>query len=233
MNNTPIFQKIDLKNWERKEYFDHYLNKVKCSYSITAEIEISELLPQCKKNNIKLFTAMTYLITTAVNQIAELRTCFNQKGELGIWDFMSPSYTVFQDDSKTFTNIWTRYDRNFQIFNRDLMLDIETYSNVKKFLAKENEPENVFPISCIPWVNFTGFNLNIKNDSPYLCPIFTLGQFRKEQNKIFIPLAAQLHHATCDGWHAGMLFNHIQELASNSQSWFAFEMTDKIKGSKK
>ena len=31
-----IFTKIDMDSWERKEYFLHYYNDVRCTYSITA-----------------------------------------------------------------------------------------------------------------------------------------------------------------------------------------------------
>ncbi len=33
------FNLIDKENWSRKPYFDYYMNNIKCTYSMTANIE--------------------------------------------------------------------------------------------------------------------------------------------------------------------------------------------------
>src|ERR1700754_3941543 len=95
--SNPVFNIIDLDNWPRKLYFDHYYNQVKCTYSITADIDISILLKLIKTQSVKLYPAMIHIITTAANGIEELRTSYNEQNELGTWDFMSPCYTVFHN----------------------------------------------------------------------------------------------------------------------------------------
>ena len=35
------YQVIDLADWPRAEYFDHYLNAVPCSYSMTVQLELT------------------------------------------------------------------------------------------------------------------------------------------------------------------------------------------------
>lgn len=219
MKNDPVFNVINIDDWLRKPYFEHYYHRVKCTYSVTANIDIEILLQLCKEKLIKLYPAMIYLISTAINQINELRIGYNDQGQLGIWNFMSPSYTVFHDDDKTFSNIWTQYDQNFSVFNRDYLQDIDRYGNIKDFFAKDREPANTFPISCIPWIDFTGFNLNIYDNANYLCPIFTIGKYSQQNNKRVIPISAQLHHAICDGYHAGVLFDLIRKLASTPEEW--------------
>jgi chloramphenicol O-acetyltransferase type A len=219
MQSNPVFNIINIDTWSRKPYFDHYYHRVKCTYSITANIDIGSLLELCKKKSIKLYPAMIYLITTAINQIDELRIGYNDKEQLGMWSFMSPSYTVFHTDDKTFSNIWTSYDKNFETFNRDYLQDIEKYGDIKDFFAKKLEPGNTFPVSCIPWIDFTGFNLNIYDNPDYLCPIFTIGKYNQQNNKIVIPISAQLHHAICDGYHAGTLFELIRKLALTPEEW--------------
>lgn len=215
---NPIFTIIDLDNWPRKSYFE-YFNQVKCSYGITADIEIGLLLKSCKEKSIKLYPAMVHIITTAVNQMQELRISYNDNGELGTWSFMSPCYTVFHPDEKIFTNIWTPYSQQFSDFHHEYLKDIDTYGNVKDFFAKPNDPGNTFPISCVPWIDFTGLNLNIHDDGKYLCPIFTLGKFGLKEGKTVIPLAVQLHHALCDGYHVGMLFELMRALAAKPLEW--------------
>jgi chloramphenicol O-acetyltransferase type A len=213
------FNRIELDTWSRKPYFEHYLNRVRCTYSMTANIDITRLLAEVKGKGIKLYPALLHMIAAVVNRHREFRTCFDAEGRLGYWDRMSPGYTIFHDDDKTFSSIWTSYCDDFHAFYRRYLDDRNKYGSVKGFAVKANEPPNTFPISSIPWVSFTGFNLNIYNEGTYLLPIFTMGKYFPQDGKIMIPLSAQLHHAVCDGYHAGVLFRELQEREEACTDW--------------
>ena len=43
------FTKIDINNWTRKEYFDHYFDNTPCTYSMTVKLDISKLKKDGKK----------------------------------------------------------------------------------------------------------------------------------------------------------------------------------------
>ena len=45
---------IDLEKYERQEHFIHYLKNVPCSYSMTVNIDITELLKLLKEKHYKL-----------------------------------------------------------------------------------------------------------------------------------------------------------------------------------
>jgi chloramphenicol O-acetyltransferase type A len=213
------FHVIDIDNWSRKPYFVHYLNYVRCTYSMTANIDITRLLSELKSKGIKLYPALIHMLATVVNRHTEFRTCFDSEGRLGYWDSMSPSFTIFHDDDQTFSSIWTSYSEEFGDFYSRYLGDMEKYGSVKQFFAKDNEPPNTFPVSCIPWVSFTGFNLNVYNEGTYLTPIFTLGKYFHHDDKVLIPLSGQFHHAVCDGYHAGLLFNELQKRADSCVEW--------------
>ena len=63
----------------------------------------------------------------------------------------------------------------------------------------------------MPWVTFTSFHLQIFNEGKYLLPIFTMGKVFEEGGKRKIPLAIQVHHAVCDGYHVGVFLETLQE----------------------
>ncbi|MDF2647137.1 MAG: chloramphenicol acetyltransferase [Paenibacillus sp.] len=214
-----IFNPIDIDNWSRKPYFEHYSNNVRCTYSMTANIDITCLLSELKNKGIKLYPAVIHMITTVVNRHREFRTCLDSEGRLGYWDSLSPSFTIFHDDDKTFSSIWTLYGEEFSDFYRRYLNDMKKYGSVKQFAAKANEPPNTFPISSIPWVSFTGFNLNVYNEGTYLLPIFTMGKYSHHDEKLLLPLSGQFHHAVCDGYHAGLLYNELQLLADKCKEW--------------
>ncbi|SFB49433.1 chloramphenicol O-acetyltransferase type A [Cohnella sp. OV330] len=216
-----IFQPIDLEKWSRKPYFEHYLHRVSCTYSITANIDITLLKEELKRKDAKLYPALIHMIATAVNRDPAFRTCFDSEGRLGVWERMSPSFTIFHRDDNTFSSIWAPYSEEFATFYGRCRQEMEKYKDAKPLFPCPDEPPNTFPISSIPWVNFTGFNLNIYAEGTFLLPIFTMGKYEKQGGKLLLPLSVQLHHAVCDGYHAGMLLGELQQLASDCKSWLA------------
>lgn len=202
------FSIINKDDWVRKEYFDHYFSGVPCTYSMTVKLNISKI----KNSNRKLYPTMLYFITKVVNSHSEFRTSFNVNGELGIYDEMLPCYTIFHKDTETFSDIWTEYSENYADFCKSYEKDMEMFSSVKRMIAKPEVPENNFPVSMIPWTSFDGFNLNLQKGYDYLLPIFTIGKYYEENGRYILPLAIQVHHAVCDGFHLCRFINELQEL---------------------
>lgn len=205
------FQKIDGDNWIRKEYFEHYYESIPCTYSMSVKLDITKI----KEKKLKLYPAMLYYLTTVVNRHSEFRTAFNDKGELGVYDEMIPSYTVFNKDTETFTNLWTEYSSNLDEFCVNYENDIKEYGNKEGMIGKPDIPVNNFTVSMIPWTTFEGFNLNLQKGYDYLVPIFTMGKYYEEKQKNILPLAIQVHHAVCDGFHVCRFINELQELINS------------------
>lgn len=202
---------IDVKNWKRREYFNHYLTVVPCTYSTTVNLDITSFLNKLKVEKTKLYPAMIFLITKLVNSHKEFRMAFNTEGEPGYYDMLHPNYTVFHDESELYSNIWSEYNSDFNRFYENFINDNNQYGSIEKLSAKPNLPHNSFTISSIPWVSFTSFNLNLPKDTYYLFPIFTMGKYYESFGKIYLPLAIQVNHAVCDGFHVSRFLIELQE----------------------
>ncbi len=196
---------INRDTWDRKEYFEHYLSSVPCTYSITIKLDITNI----KQKRLKLYPTMLYLLTTTVNKHEQFRMALNNQDELILYTDMEPCYTVFHKETETFSNIWTSYSKNYETFCHRYEEDMERYGGIKRFMAKPNVPENNFTVSMIPWTTFDAFNLNVSNFK-YLSPIFTIGKYVDENGHIYLPLAVQVHHAVCDGFHVCSFINDLQ-----------------------
>ncbi len=199
-----VFTPIDLETWGRREYYLHYLNEVRCNYSTTVNLDITSL------KGFGLYPAMIWLLTQTVNQIPEFRTALTDEG-LGIYNQMHPAYTVFDQDSKTFSGIWTEFNTDYNKFLKAYKKDAATFSSSMKFAPKPNRPPNSFDISMVPWFTFTAFDINVFGEGKHLLPIFTMGKFFDMSGKRMLPLAIQVHHAVCDGYHVGRFIEMLQE----------------------
>ena len=85
------FTKIDINNWTRKEYFDHYFDNMPCTYSMTVKLDISKL----KKDGKKSYPTLLYGVTTILNRHEEFRTALDKNGQVGVFSEMLPCYTIF------------------------------------------------------------------------------------------------------------------------------------------
>ncbi len=196
---------IDKNTWKRREYFEHYFSVNPCTYSMTTKLNIINI----RKKGLKLYPTMLYLLTKVVNQYEQFRMAFRSNGELVLYDRLHPNYTVFHKESETFSNLWTEYSDQYDEFCFNYEKDLQEFGNVEGFIGKTGEPENSFSVSMIPWISFDGFNLNIKGFD-YLLPIFTMGKYFEDHGKIWLPLAVQVHHAVCDGYHISRFINDLQ-----------------------
>lgn len=202
------FTPIDLERWERKEYYLHYMNNVMCSYCAVVDLDITRLKGQ------RLYPAMLWLLTRTVNQMPEFRTALRPEGP-GVYDALHPAYTLFNPNQKSFTCVFTTYQEDYRAFLQAYEEDVARYSSSTRLIAKEGRPENSFDVSMIPWLHFTAFNLNIHNGGQYLLPIFTMGKYEDRDGKRLLPLAIQVHHAVCDGYHVGRFVDLLQESIAN------------------
>ncbi|WP_369678199.1 type A chloramphenicol O-acetyltransferase, partial [Enterococcus faecium] len=194
------FNIINLETWDRKEYFNHYFNQ-QTTYSVTKEFDITLLKSMIKNKGYKLYPALIYIIVNIINQNKVFRTGINSEGNLGYWDKLNPLYTVFNKETEKFSNIWTESNVSFNSFYNSYKSDLLEYKDKNEMFPKKPIPENTVPISMIPWIDFSSFNLNIGNNSRFLLPIITMGKFYSKNNKIYLPVSLQVHHAVCDGYH--------------------------------
>lgn len=212
------FIEIQMEQWARKEHYDHYKNKVRCSYSITIDIDITNLLIRLKERELKAYPAHIFMLSTVVNQLPEFRMTVNDEQRLGYWEVIDPVYTVLNSDTKTFSAIWTKHTRCFNTFHRAYLQDTAHYANGKLFPQEHVQP-NTFTISSVPWLDFSAFNINVFSDGNYLLPIFTIGKYKEANSRIKMPLAIQCHHAVCDGYHVGKFVEILQQMATDCDEW--------------
>lgn len=215
-NMNTTFHIIDKATWERNIYFDYYYSQIKCKYTLSANINITELIKMKKERHLKFFPIMLYAIIKAVNKNKEFRMSFNDRGELGYWDEVVPSYTLFHDENKTFTDVWSEYNEDFETFYKCVSEDIEKYKQITGVIkARPDQPKNFCPISCLPWLSFTNFAQDTYTETSFLFPLIKFGKYFEENGKTLLPISVFVSHAVADGYHTCKLINDIQEIGNS------------------
>ena len=195
---------IDRGAWPREEFFSHYLEQVPCTYSMTVTLDVTRL----RELRARLYPALIWLLAKGVNAHGEFRLDW-LGGELIRWRALEPCYAAFNPETEGFTNLWTPYSPEYGEFLRRYERDAARWGRARAFAPQPDTPPNIFTVSMLPWCSFEGFNLNTKGFD-YLKPIFTLGRFYERDSRVLMPLAVQVHHAACDGFHTCRLINELQ-----------------------
>ena len=197
------FIPIDLHTWPRGQMFYYFSQMAPTSYSLTVEIDVTELLEKLKDNNRKFFPTYLWLVTTCLNRQQEFKVACREN-QLGYYETLTPLYASFHEDDKTFSPMWTEYDQDYLVFY-DRYCD-----NQRKFAGNHGvlcqpqtpPPEDAYTISTVPWISFSHFSLQTQNNKPYFFPTVEAGRVASDANgRKRMPLSITCHHAATDGYH--------------------------------
>ena len=142
---------------------------------------------------------------------------FDEEGRLGLFDEIGPSYSVLNDKTKVMSDLYTPFNNVFSNFYKDMENALNSYKQDTNFTTKFQN--NFFIVSCLPWFNYTSFNVNNEGSSTFLFPMVTWGKFFEENNKIIMPVTIQVHHAVADGYHCLLFFSDIKEMSLNPEQY--------------
>lgn len=205
------YKKIDLETWPRREHYAYYTERLKVEFNMTASVDVKQLLDFCHTNGYKFYPALIWLVTKVLNRIENFRMFRDREGNLCVWDSLVPNYTIFHDDDKTFSDCWSAFAEDFAEGYRNIIEDMEACKDKKGIKVKANQPPNFYCISGMPWISFSGYGSRVTNGEPAFFPIITIGKYEKGTDAVMMPINLTIAHAVCDGYHAALFFETLQE----------------------
>lgn len=120
------FIPIQTGQWDRQPYFDHYFKQNRCTFSMTANIEITLLLGELKKRGMKLYPAFLYMLSRIVNAHVEFRMDIREE-QVGCWEQMSPCYTIFHPENhKVMDDLHVVVRDNGKGMNEDTLMRVRS-----------------------------------------------------------------------------------------------------------
>ena len=201
---------IDHAGWPRREHFYHFLKAAnRCTYSITDRLDVSAFLDWLKDSGRKFYPAFTWVVSRAVNNHFETRMGLFPDGTPGVYARMDPAYTTFHEGTRTFSVLSTPFNPDFSGFYRAMCEDIQAFEKDLRMMPRPL-PNNAFNVSSAPWQSFTGLNMNVYDEGTVLAPVVLWGRFERDGERTTMPLAFQIHHAACDGYHAARFFEELR-----------------------
>lgn len=208
--NLPEYKKIDIEKWPRRAHYQYYREEILCGYSVTAKIDVTRLISFVRKQKKKFYGCFLYAAAKTVNHYDFLRMMIPPDGGVGIWKVSHPNFTVFHEDDETFSDLWMEYHSEFDEFYREWEQVTKKYGKNKGIKGRFGQPANFFCISCVPWLDYTGYS-TYSTGEPALFPIITFGKYTEYDGKYQLPVTLTISHASADGFHTSLFFKKLQE----------------------
>lgn len=209
---------IDTTTWARRPWFEHYLETSPCTYAVTVELDVTAFEARRQAVGLRGYAGQIWALATVIQGRAEFRMTLTEEGRPAVWDVVHPAYTVFRPESETFVSLWTPYEADPHAFQDAMTATIDSCRDAADLRPQRDTPPNVFDVSSLPWLSFTGFTLDIPAAGRHLAPIVTFGGYVRRGERTLLPAAFQVHHAVADGFHTARLVSDLQALLDDP-SW--------------
>lgn len=203
---------IDKETYYRKGVFRHFTQDCKCSTSITARIDVTDLVQYSKKTSTKFYINFLYILSKVLNSRDDYRMAYQwQNEQLICYDVINPIQYVFHEDTETCTPVYTEYYEDYKTFYDKAILDVERAKETRDYgLDSENHP-NWFDASYISWLSYDSMNIELPDGYLYFLPIVNWGKYREESERLMMPVSVRLNHAIADGYLVANVFRLLEK----------------------
>jgi len=207
---------IDKETYYRKGVYRHFTEDCKCSVSMTARIDVTELVKFSKEKGTKFYINFLYLLTRVLNSRDDYKTQYLwQTDELICYDVVNPIQYVFHEDTETCTPVYTTYYENYEEFYKNALADVENAKKTREYMLDPENHPNWFDASYISWLSYDSLNVELPDGYIYLLPIINWGRYREENGRLMMPLTVRMNHAVADGYLVANVYRLLEkEIAS-------------------
>ncbi|MDB4293129.1 chloramphenicol acetyltransferase [Maribacter sp.] len=197
----------------RKKHFDFFRSMNHPHFNISANVDITALLPYLKAKKLPTTPSIVYLITRAAHEIREFRWRIREE-QIVEHTTVQPSFTVPTADSDVFSFCTVAYNEEPAIFIQQAQDRIKEMLQSPSFEDEEGRDDYLF-LSAVPWVSFTGILHAMHYHPCDSVPRICWGKFFEQNGKMLMPLSVQVHHALVDGRHLGQYFELLENMSAS------------------
>ena len=211
-NGKMNYKVIDREEYYRKGVFRHFSEDCKCSTSMTARIDVTDLAVYSKKTDTKFYINFLYILSKVLNSRDDYKMGYLwQTDQLICYDTVNPTQYIFHDDTETCSVVYTTYDADYAVFYRNARNDVENAKQTREYgLDAANHP-NWFDASYISWLSYDSLNIELPDGYLFFAPIVNWGRYREENGRLLMPVSVRMNHAIADGYLLANVFRLLQK----------------------
>ena len=205
------YRVIDKEKYYRSGVYRHFTEDCKCSTSMTARIDVTDLVEYSKRTGTKFYINFLYVLSKVLNSRDDYKMGYLwQSEELICYDSINPIQYVFHEDTETCTPVYTTYYEDYEEFYRNAISDVENAKKTREYgLDLMNHP-NWFDASYISWLSYDSLNVELPDGYLHFPPIINWGKYREESGRLMMPVSVRLNHAIADGFLVANVYRLLE-----------------------
>jgi chloramphenicol O-acetyltransferase type A len=208
---------LDVANWSRRDLFEFFKGYDNPYFNICTRLDVTNLLTfRRRRPGISVSLAYHYFALRVANETEPFHYRL-QDGRVIVHEVINGGTTVLQPN-ESFTFAYFEYDADFEKFISAATRSVrEAQSGNGPF--QPDSSENTIHFTTVPWVSFTSFaharNWNREDSVPKIA----FGKFAKENERTFLPISIEVHHALMDGLHVGQFLSRLAEALNDPEEY--------------
>ena len=230
------YRVVDRSKYYRAGVFRHFTEDCRCSVSMTARIDVTDLAAFSKREGTRFYTDFLHILAAVLNSREDYRLGYlRETDELILYDRIHPLHYVFHQDTGTCTPVFTQFSWDRAEFIKNAEADIARAEKNGEYPSKPPRPDR-FEASYIPWVSYDSLNIELPDGYIFLSPIVSWGRYREENGRLMMPVTVRINHAAADGFLIANVFRLLERavaLTVNGESLKKLAVGQSIEGSPK
>ena len=200
-----------VENYHRQQHFDFFRPYPNPFYSITFELDATDLKVWLKQKGYPIYLNLCYFLTKAMREVEDFRYRLLDD-QMVLYEDLHLGITVPSSDGL------------FSFAHYDFHPDTATFNRMAAEHADEGRGEatletmshtNYTYCTAIPGVAFTSFVHATPADTTDGAPRIAFGQFVEREGRLMVPVGMTVNHIFIDGSALGALAQGAQALYSN------------------
>ena len=205
------YRVIDKGSYYRSRIFKHFTEDCRCSASMTARIDVTELVRHSKRTGTKFYINFLYLISKTLNSRDDYKMGYLYGAdELICYDTVNPMQYVFHEETEICTVAYSVYSEDYEEFYRNALSDLEEAKRTRECVYHSDDHPNWFDASYISWLSYDALNIELPDGYFYFAPLIEWGRYREENGRLMMPLTVRMNHAVADGFIIANVFRIVE-----------------------
>ena len=156
------YKVINQETYYRKGVFRHFTEDCKCSTSMTARIDVTDLVTYSKNTETKFYINFLYILSKVLNSREDYRMGYLwETKQLICYDIINPTQYVFHEDTETCTPVYTEYNEKYDVFYDNALTDLEKAKQTREYGLDAQQHPNWFDASYISWLSYDALNIEL------------------------------------------------------------------------
>ncbi|MFL1895172.1 CatA-like O-acetyltransferase [Aquimarina sp. 2-A2] len=206
--------RLHIEQWNRKEHYQFFSSFDEPFFGIVTEVDFTKGYHTAKEMNTSHFLYYLYCSLKAANTIDEFRYRIEDDA-VYVYDQIHASPTIGREDH-SFGFSFVPFHDNFETFEAAAKKEIALVQGSEGLRFNEDAKRlDTIHYSSIPWYTFSGLTHARNYSHTDSVPKISFGKYKKEGDRVLLPVAIYVHHGLMDGYHIGQYLEKFQLFLDN------------------